>query len=243
MGIDIETGKRKAIKIIPLTDITNLSRVDTEIKVRSCSFLSTTVVRLIADSHSSRLCVSLSLSQAMLMLRHPNVVQLEEVFQDEGNVYFVMELCGGGSIADYVDVKPLSESLARYYFLQLVAAVKYCHSQVSIAAAHRRARCHVVFRLHHYSRSSSYADDRLPSLATLQGVVHRDLKLENMLLNNEGVLKVADFGHAGIFNEGWDLFSTAVGTLHHLAPEQVEGHVYSGEKVDLWALGIALYVE
>jgi serine/threonine protein kinase len=81
----------------------------------------------------------------MLMLRHPNVVQLEEVFQDEGNVYFVMELCGGGSIADYVDVKPLSESLARYYFLQIVNSVKYCHSQVHRCLCF--TRCTIAIRL------------------------------------------------------------------------------------------------
>jgi serine/threonine protein kinase len=67
------------------------------------------------------------------------------VFQDEGNVYFVMELCGGGSIADYVDVKPLSESLARYYFLQIVNSVKYCHSQVHRCLCF--TRCTIAIRL------------------------------------------------------------------------------------------------
>lgn len=41
----------------------------------------------------------------MLMLQHPNVVKLEEVFEDNNHVYFVMDLCGGGSIADYTDIK------------------------------------------------------------------------------------------------------------------------------------------
>ena len=138
----------------------------------------------------------------MLMLKHPNVVQLEEVLEGPDNVYFVMELCGGGSIAEYVAVHPLSEELARHYFYQLLQAVDYCHHQ---------------------------------------GVVHRDLKLENLLLDNEGIVHVSDFGQAGIFPQGWDMFSTAVGSLYHLSPEQVNGECYSGEKTDAWAMGVALY--
>jgi len=61
-------------------------------------------------------------------------------------------------------------------------------------------------------------------------------------LDNQGNLKVSDFGHAGIFIQGWDYFSTtAVGSLYHLSPEQVLGRAYSGEKIDTWAIGVALY--
>lgn len=67
------------------------------------------------------------------------------------------------------------------------------------------------------------------------------MKLENLLLDNEGVVHVSDFGHAGIFQVGWDLFSTAVGSLYHLSPEQINGECYSGEKTDTWAIGVALY--
>jgi serine/threonine protein kinase len=76
-----------------------------------------------------------------------------------------------------------------------------------------------------------------------QGVCHRDLKLENLLIDNNGHLKISDFGHAGIYKEGWDLFNTRlVGSLYHLSPEQVQGQCYSGEKIDIWALGVILYL-
>lgn len=75
-----------------------------------------------------------------------------------------------------------------------------------------------------------------------KGVCHRDLKLDNILLDNNCKVKITDFGHAGIFSEGWDLFSTPlVGSLTHLAPEQLTGQVYSGEKKDMWSLGVILY--
>jgi len=141
--------------------------------------------------------------KAMLMLQHPNIVSLEEVLETEENVYFIMELCGGGNLSKHVELEPLEEGVALFFFLQLRDAVEYCHKK---------------------------------------GVCHRDLKLENLLLANDGNLKVTDFGHAGIFSIGWDIFSTGLmGSLWHLSPEQISGQCYSGEKIDIWAMGILLY--
>jgi serine/threonine protein kinase len=74
------------------------------------------------------------------------------------------------------------------------------------------------------------------------GVCHRDLRLENLLLDNSGNLKITDFGQARIFKKGWDIFSTQlVGSLYHLSPEQIHNKAYSGEKVDIWNAGIILF--
>lgn len=75
-----------------------------------------------------------------------------------------------------------------------------------------------------------------------KGVAHRDLKLGNILLDNTAHIKISDFGHAGIYQKGWDLFATPlVGSICNITPEQILGQSYSGEKHDIWSLGIILY--
>jgi len=62
------------------------------------------------------------------------------------------------------------------------------------------------------------------------------------MLSNTAEVKISDFGHAGIFQKGWDIFSTSlVGGMSHISPEQITGQSYSGEKIDIWSLGVILY--
>lgn len=74
------------------------------------------------------------------------------------------------------------------------------------------------------------------------GICHRDVRLDNLLLDNAGNVKITDFGHSGIYIPGWDLFSTSlVGSVYNLSPEQITGQLYSGEKIDIWSAGVAVY--
>lgn len=75
-----------------------------------------------------------------------------------------------------------------------------------------------------------------------RGICHRDVRLDNLMLDNTGNVKITDFGHSGMYIPGWDLFSTSlVGSVYTLSPEQILGQVYSGEKIDVWAAGVAVY--
>lgn len=72
-----------------------------------------------------------------------------------------------------------------------------------------------------------------------RGIVHRDLKLENIFLDRKGNAKLGDFGFTRENDKS--LLSTWCGSLLYCAPEIVRGDKYSGEAVDIWSLGIILY--
>ncbi|KAK9467736.1 kinase-like domain-containing protein [Lipomyces arxii] len=145
-------------------------------------------------------------------IRHPNIVRLQEVIQNQTYIGIVLEYASGGELFDYIlQHKYLKDSTACRLFAQLVSGVEYLHSK---------------------------------------GIVHRDLKLENLLLDKHKNIIITDFGFANVFNpedvipgrSNADLMSTSCGSPCYAAPELVvtDGK-YSGRKVDVWSCGVILY--
>lgn len=97
------------------------------------------------------------------------------------------------------------------------------------------------------SQVTNFAHQALTGLQYMhgKGVVHRDIKPSNMMLSASGILKISDFGVAEFLDEynSEDNVSRTSGSPAFQSPEIANGeHGYSGMKVDVWALGVSLYM-
>ncbi|MFJ6929768.1 serine/threonine-protein kinase [Streptomyces nigra] len=136
---------------------------------------------------------------------HPNVVGVRDFGEHDNQLYLVMELVEGDSLA-----RVLTQSGAQP--ADRVARMA-AQAAAGLAAAHR------------------------------QGVVHRDIKPGNLLLDADGTLKIGDFGIARFLDDpGAALTATGqiVGTSLYLAPERALGKP-AGPASDVYALGCVLY--
>jgi len=135
----------------------------------------------------------------LIDIHHVFIVNMYSAFQDETNLYMLMEYVIGGELFSHLrKAGRFSTDTARIYSAEVVLALEYLHSR---------------------------------------DILYRDLKPENLLLDKDGHIKIADFGFAKhVEDRTW----TLCGTPEYLAPEiiQSKGH---GKAVDWWALGVLLF--
>jgi protein kinase A len=146
----------------------------------------------------------------MELLVHPLVLRLYECYQDANALYMLLELVPGGELWTIL------------------------HGDVQVLK--KTSTGGVVV-----DTAKFYAANVLTALDFMhhEGVAYRDLKPENLVLDNEGYLRVIDLGFAKYIGEGGKS-NTLCGTPEYLAPELVlsKGH---GTPVDIWALGILIF--
>ncbi|MBP3878179.1 MAG: Stk1 family PASTA domain-containing Ser/Thr kinase [Lachnospiraceae bacterium] len=140
-------------------------------------------------------------AQAAAGLANPNIVNVYDVGEDQGNYYIVMELVEGITLKEYIAKKgKLSVREATSI------AIQVC---MGLAAAHD------------------------------QGIVHRDVKPQNIIISTDGKVKVTDFGIARAASSN-TISANAMGSVHYSSPEQVRGG-YSDTRSDIYSLGVTLY--
>ena len=71
-------------------------------------------------------------------------------------------------------------------------------------------------------------------------VIHRDLKLGNLFIDSDLVLKIGDFGLSARLSDAFEKRKSLCGTPNYLAPEMLEKLPYGGE-IDAWAIGVITY--
>lgn len=72
-------------------------------------------------------------------------------------------------------------------------------------------------------------------------VIHRDIKCENLLLDADLNIKIIDFGLSNCFTPG-SLMKTFCGSPTYCAPELIQRREYQGPEIDVWSLGVVLFV-
>ncbi|XP_039551037.1 PAS domain-containing serine/threonine-protein kinase isoform X2 [Pimephales promelas] len=73
-----------------------------------------------------------------------------------------------------------------------------------------------------------------------KGVLHRDIKDENIIINSNFHIQLIDFGSAALLEPG-KLFYVFCGTLEYCSPEVLQGNPYEGPELEMWSLGVLLY--
>lgn len=157
-------------------------------------------------------------AEAAANLHHPNIVPIYEIGEHGGNHYFSMKLVEGESLAkmmtEFALPKPSKTSLPK-------AVLRQAHSQIArfMAAV---------------ARATDYAHKH--------GILHRDLKPGNILMDAEGTPYLTDFGLAKITSRGDSVTESGdiIGSLSYMAPEQAQGNRVS-EAADIYSLGAIFY--
>jgi hypothetical protein len=169
--------------------------------------------------------------RAVAELHHPNLIRLYDLVALPENCFFSMELVRGPDLLTYVrnmDRNPISPDTR-----QPISSSGGDTNQPLPAPSKNRGVCD-------YERLRAVLPDILAGLDCLHraGKVHRDLKPQNILVTQEGMAKILDFG---ILQERTDEEREAVGTPHYMAPEQALGRVVTA-KADMYAFGCLLFV-
>uniref|UniRef100_K7GGE9 Protein kinase C delta type n=1 Tax=Pelodiscus sinensis TaxID=13735 RepID=K7GGE9_PELSI len=151
-----------------------------------------------------------------LAWENPFLTHLYCTFQTKDHLFFVMEFLNGGDLMFHIQDKGRFDLYrATFYGAEIVCGLQFLHSKG------------IIYRV----SASNTGPLWFPS---------RDLKLDNVMLDKEGHIKIADFGMCKENVVGENRASTFCGTPDYIAPEILQGLKYTFS-VDWWSFGVLLY--
>lgn len=165
------------------------------------------------------------------LLKHPNVIEVYELGEEDGSYYIAMELVDGVSLGDV-----LAEARETGWVLPHNVAL-----DIAIQACRGLAYAHSF----QGESRSSHSEPRFQGSGVDEGpgVVHRDMKPSNIMITRGGTAKIMDFGIAKATSNLFDTTATGIakGTPLYMSPEQLRGMRPLPACSDLFSLGSILY--
>jgi serine/threonine protein kinase len=193
-------------------------------------------------------------AQAAALLHHPHIVPVHTVGSDRGVHFFAMQFIDGRTLADLIgelrrsegiQVEPagadeLASMQATKLLLEVAAPPPVDAQPVPQVEASRPALGRAYFdRVAAIGRQAAEALEH----AHQQGVVHRDIKPGNLMIDDSGCLWVTDFGLARLQGDpGVTMTNDLLGTMRYMSPEQALGRpAVVDHRSDVYSLSVTLY--
>lgn len=227
-AIQLSLGRRVALKVLPFASSLDASRLQ----------------RFRNEAH------------AAAQLHHTNIVPVHAVGSDRGVQYYAMQLIEGKTLAELIaelrhvnsrDVSAGTTSAAvREFSRNATPPQQRTNGEDGSAKSQSTLLTNAGQRKRHYRSMVQLAHQATLALehAHQYGVVHRDIKPGNLLLDNFGKLWVTDFGLAQIEHADLQLTRSgdALGTARYMSPEQASGNrLVLDHRTDVYSLGVTLY--
>jgi serine/threonine protein kinase len=189
-----------------------------------------------ADADASEVARFRTESEAIARVRHPNIVQVFDVGEDDGQPFFAMEFCAGGSLSGRLKGGPLAPAEAAAVVEQIARGVDAAHRQSVI---HRDLKPANVL-LSHAPTPPAAGASTVANPATATG----SSATAGPAAGEPVVYKVTDFGLAKALDadDGQTRTGAILGTPSYMSPEQAFGDSKAvGTATDVYALGAILY--